>query len=144
MKLTNYTDYSLRVLMYLSVNKGELATVSEIAERHGISRNHMVKIVHHLGQLGHVKTIRGKHGGLRLGRRPEDINIGRVVRETESNMELVECFGDNSLCVHSPGCELKKALREALKAFLAVLDGYTLADLVSSPRRISRQLGLRA
>lgn len=144
MKLTNYTDYALRVLMYLSVNKGELATVSGIAASHDISRNHMVKIVHHLGQLGYVKTIRGKNGGLRLGRRPEDINVGRVVRETESNMELVECFGVSSLCVHSPGCELKKALREALKAFLAVLDGYTLADLVSSPRRISRQLGLHA
>lgn len=144
MKLTNYTDYALRVLMYLGVKENELATVAEIAACHDISRNHMVKIVHHLGQLGYVETIRGKNGGLRLGRRPNDINIGRVVRETEASMDVVECFGANNACLHSPGCELKKALREALKAFLAVLDSYTLADLIRSPKRISRQLGLRA
>lgn len=144
MKLTNYTDYALRVLMYLGVNEGELATVAEIAECHDISRNHMVKIVHHLGQLGYVETTRGKNGGIRLGRRPEAINIGRVIRETEGNMAIVECFGTANTCLHSPGCELKSALREALKAFLAVLDNYTLADLIRSPKRISRQLGLHA
>lgn len=142
MKLTHYTDYALRVLMYLGVNDGELATAADIADTHGISRNHMVKIVHHLGRLGYVETIRGKNGGIRLGRRADKINIGKVVRETEANMDLVECFSVDSFCVHSPGCVLKKALREALRAFLDVMDQYTLADLVGSEKRVARQLGL--
>ncbi len=142
MKITNYSDYSLRVLMYLGVSGDSLATIAEIAEKHDISRNHMVKIVHHLGQLGYVKTVRGKSGGICLGMPAEKIVVGKVVRQTESNLELVECFGAENTCIHSPGCVLKKALKEALQAFLSTLDSYTLADLIKPERRIAKQLEL--
>src|SRR3546814_19833482 len=91
MKLTLYTDYSLCVLMYLGIHGDRSVTIGEIASRHGISRNHVMKVVHELGQLGYLQTIRGKNGGIRLGRLHEQINVGRLVRETERNIEQVEC-----------------------------------------------------
>lgn len=140
MKLTHYSDYSLRVLIFLGIRTERLATISEIAESYGISRNHVVKVVHHLGQLGYVETLRGKRGGLRLAGRPEDINIGKLVRETEASLQIVECFGDDKACVLSPVCVLKNVLNEALVAFLATLDRYTLKDLIKPARELDEQL----
>ncbi|MBA4721749.1 Rrf2 family transcriptional regulator [Alloalcanivorax xenomutans] len=140
MKLTQYSDYSLRVLIYLGLRGEALSTISAISESYGISRNHIVKVVHQLGQLGYVETLRGKNGGLRLAHSPEDINVGEVVRYTEANMSLVECFGDQNACVLTPNCVLRGALNEALNAFLHVLDGYTLADLIEPRRALHKRL----
>lgn len=137
MKLTQYTDYSLRVLMYLGF-KNDAATISEISERYDISRNHVVKVVHQLGVLGYLQTVRGKGGGLRLARSPDQINVGAVVRDVE-NLELVECLGENNTCVLSPPCVMRTALKDALEAFMAVLDSYTLADLVNPRQKGRRQ-----
>ncbi|AJD46634.1 hypothetical protein S7S_01050 [Isoalcanivorax pacificus W11-5] len=140
MKLTQYSDYSLRVLIYLGIQAEELSTISAISESYGISRNHIVKVVHQLGQLGYVETLRGKHGGLRLARKPAEINVGEVIRHTEASMSLVECFGDRNACVLTPHCVLRTAFSEALEAFLDVLDSYTLADLISRKRTLRRDL----
>lgn len=140
MKLTHYSDYSLRVLIYLAVRTERLATITEISNSYGISRNHVVKVVHHLGKLGYLETMRGKHGGLRLAGKPEDINVGKVVRETEATLQIVECFGNDNACVLSPVCVLKNALGEALDAFLGTLDQYTLKDLVKPAQGIEEQL----
>lgn len=140
MRLTRYTDYSLRVLMYLGVHQAEeLATITEIAECYDISRNHVMKVVYELGQHGYIETLRGKGGGLRLAKPPEDINIGQLVRQTESDLHIVECFSSEGRCRLSPACVLKGALGEALGAFLRVLDAYTLADLIA-PQRDLRTL----
>jgi Rrf2 family nitric oxide-sensitive transcriptional repressor len=131
MRLTRYTDYALRVLLYLGTHPDRLSTISEIAAFHGISRNHLMKVVHQLGSLGYIDTLRGKGGGIRLALRPGDIIIGHVVRHTEENLDIVECFSPgNSDCVIQPGCRLKTALGEALNSFLATLDLYTLADFL--------------
>jgi Rrf2 family transcriptional regulator, nitric oxide-sensitive transcriptional repressor len=130
MQLTRYTDYSLRVLIYLTVHHGQLATIDEISEAYGISRAHLTKIVHQLGLAGYLTTVRGRGGGMRLSRPPEKIRVGDVVRHTEE-MPLVECFDPKtSHCRIEPVCGLRAALREALQAFLKTLDEYTLADLV--------------
>ncbi|WP_039807032.1 Rrf2 family transcriptional regulator [Jeotgalibacillus malaysiensis] len=135
MKLTLYTDYSLRVLIYLGAKEeGELSNIQEIADAYQISKNHLMKVTHELGKLGLIETIRGRKGGIRLAKKPEEINVGKVVRKTEDHFELVECFqpgGGN--CVISPVCGLKHALAKALQAYLKVLDEYTLADLVHNP-----------
>jgi Rrf2 family nitric oxide-sensitive transcriptional repressor len=140
MRLTNYSDYSLRVLTYLGLKGEELSTITEIADRYGISRNHIVKIVHQLGQLGYVETLRGKNGGIRLARTPDAINVGEVIRHTEASMDIVECFGDQNACVIGCACVLRTAINEALSAFMAVLDGYTLADLLAPRRRLGKRL----
>lgn len=132
MQLTLHTDYSLRVLVYLAEKGAEQATISEIAEFYGISRNHLVKVVHHLSIKGFIHTTRGKHGGMVLARAPELISIAKVVQEMEPNFDIVECFNSsNPLCTIAPVCALKSALYQASRAFLAVLDNYTLADAVS-------------
>jgi len=130
MQLTQFTDFSLRVLIYLArLPAPGQATISEIAEFHKVSRNHLVKVVNKLGNQGLVQTIRGKGGGLRLGRPAHTIVIGEVVRLTEPNMDLVECFNakTNQCCI-ARGCALKAQLYEARRAFMAVMDKYTLAD----------------
>ncbi|WP_010281936.1 RrF2 family transcriptional regulator [Bacillus timonensis] len=134
MKLTNYTDYSLRVLMYLALKKEEeLTTIQEIAEAYNISKNHLMKIIHHLGKLEYIVTIRGRNGGFRLARHPKDINIGEVVSNTEDDFNIVDCFKEGGgYCAISPSCKLKFALNEALQAFINVLNGYTLEDLVTN------------
>jgi Rrf2 family nitric oxide-sensitive transcriptional repressor len=142
MQLTQYTDYSLRVLIYLAAaNRG--ATVAEIAERYGVSRHHLVKVAHHLGKAGYVVTERGRNGGLRLARAPGDINLGRVVRDMEPNFHLVECFnpGGNH-CVITPACALIRVLSEANAAFFAVLDQHTLADVTGNAGALRRLLGV--
>jgi Rrf2 family protein len=130
MRLTRYTDYTLRVLIYLGVKGSELSTIQEIADRYGISKNHLMKVVHDLQLKGYIDTLRGKNGGLRLRQRPEQISIGALVRETEPDIGLVECFGDDNECVITPACQLKHVLHAALEAFYGVLDGCTLADLL--------------
>lgn len=129
-RLTLYTDYSLRVLLYLGAKeRQELSTIQEIADAYTISKNHLMKVTHQLGQLGLVETIRGRGGGIRLAQSPDAINIGAVVRQTEEDFHLVECFDvENNLCRLSSQCRLKGVLYEALQAYLAVLDRYTLAD----------------
>lgn len=130
MQLTQFTDYSLRVLIYLArLPEAGQATISEIADYHQISRNHLVKVVNKLATEGFILTIRGKGGGLKLGRPAHTIGVGEVVRITETNMDLVECFNmkSNQCCI-AQGCALKAHLYEARRAFMMVLDKYTLAD----------------
>ncbi len=144
MRLTRFTDYSLRTLMFLCLRDEGKSSIAEIASAYAISEHHLTKVVHRLGQLGLVQTSRGRHGGLRLGRRPEDIVLGQVVRHTEEDLAIVECF-DGGCCPIAGLCELQRALAEALQAFLLVLDRYTLADLVR-PRgaALAGRLGLPA
>ncbi len=134
MHLTRFTDYSLRVLLYLAVKGEQRSTITEIAERFDISRNHLMKVVQELSHHGYITAIRGKNGGLLLQRDPASISLGALVRTTERDLELVECFGERNECVITPACQLKHILAEALEAFMAVLDRYTLADLLG-PRR---------
>ncbi|ADP31414.1 HTH-type transcriptional repressor NsrR [Bacillus atrophaeus] len=142
MKLTNYTDYSLRVLIFLATQHTEdLCNIKQIAETYSISKNHLMKVIYQLGQLGYVETIRGRGGGIRLGMAPEDINIGEVVRKTEDDFNIVECFDSGkNLCIISPVCGLKHVFNEALLAYLSVLDKYTLGDLVKNKQDIMRLL----
>ena len=143
MHITRYTDYALRVLMYLGLKGDKLATIQEVADQYGISKNHLMKVVYDLNLKGYVETLRGKHGGIRLRARPEEINIGRLVRETETDLKLVECFGGGDDCRINPACALKGVLGEALAAFFRVLDSYTLADLLRPQPGLERLLGLR-
>lgn len=129
MRLTRYTDYSLRTLIYLGLSAPRQSSIAEIARAYGISENHLTKVVHRLGRLGLIRTTRGRGGGLRLGKPPNEIIVGAVVRETEEDLALVECFAGGA-CVITAPCRLRRALGEALAAFLAVLDGYTLEDLL--------------
>lgn len=140
MRLTVYTDFSLRVLMFLALKDDGLATISEIAKAYGISKTHLMKVTHQLGVAGYVETLRGKGGGMRLARRPLDIVIGEVVRRTEPDMALATCFApDDAYCAISPSCVLRSALSKARDAFLSALDEYTLADL-TRPRAPLRRL----
>ncbi|MEI7713543.1 MAG: Rrf2 family transcriptional regulator [Rhodospirillales bacterium] len=142
MRLTAYTDYTLRTLMYLAVQPEQAATIAGIAATYGISEAHLTKIVHQLGLSGEVATTRGRGGGLRLGKPAEAINLGAVVRRTEPDMDLVPCFGDSGGCAIDEACVLSGVLRAALDAFLAVLDRYSLADLVAPRRHLSALLHL--
>jgi Rrf2 family nitric oxide-sensitive transcriptional repressor len=130
MQLTQFTDFSLRALIYLArLPESEQATISEIAQFHKISRNHLVKVINNLANQGFIQTTRGKGGGLKLARPPHTIVIGDVVRVTEPNMDLVECFNPKTnTCGIVRGCALKAQLYEARRAFMTVIDQYTLAD----------------
>ncbi|TKD70215.1 Rrf2 family transcriptional regulator [Pseudalkalibacillus hwajinpoensis] len=142
MRLTNYTDYSLRMLIYLgSMKNDKLASIQEIADSYQISKNHLMKVAHELGKKGYIETIRGRNGGLRLAQHPEEINIGQVVRSTEEDFNLVECFDkENNTCVISSACRLKHVLHNALSAYFEVLDGYQLADLIVNNETIMKLL----
>ncbi len=137
-----YTDFSLRVLIYLGTKeKKELSTIQAISDAYGISKNHLMKVTHELGKLGYIETIRGRGGGIRLAMEPEDINIGQVVRHTEDDFHLVECFDCKiNTCVITPVCGLKGALNRALFAYLKVLDGYTLADFLHEKHKLANLL----
>ncbi|MGB3259634.1 Rrf2 family transcriptional regulator [Paenisporosarcina sp.] len=134
MRMTMYTDFSLRVLMYVGAKeKSELSTIQEISTAYGISKNHLMKVTYELGKHGYIETIRGRGGGIRLAFPPASINIGEVVRKTEDDFYLVECFNcAANRCVITPVCKLRRVLHEALVAYLAVLDTYTLQDLLSN------------
>lgn len=138
MRMTMYTDFSLRVLMYVGAKgKSELSTIQEISTAYGISKNHLMKVTYELGKHGYIETIRGRGGGIRLALNPESINIGKVVRKTEDDFYLVECFNcATNQCIITPVCKLRRVLREAMVAYLAVLDGYTLKDLLVNKEEI--------
>jgi Rrf2 family nitric oxide-sensitive transcriptional repressor len=133
MQLTQFTDYALRILIYLArLPEPGMATISEIADYHQISRNHLVKVANNLASQGFIMTTRGKGGGIQLARPPHTIGIGEVVRVTEPHMNLVECFDMKvNECRIARGCFLKAILHEARRAFLGVMDKYTLADAAS-------------
>lgn len=135
MHITQHTDYALRALIYLGTNNDRLVTIQEISDRFAVSRNHLMKVVNQLIRAGFVEGVRGKGGGLRLGRAPAEIVVGDVVRRMERGMDLVECFGASCNCILDPSCKLKVALSKALAAFLDVLDGVTLADLLGKSER---------
>ena len=139
MRLTTFSDYALRVLIYLGVREGGPATVGDIANAYGISANHLMKVVHHLGKHGYVETLRGRGGGMRLARSPERINLGELVRRSEER-KLVECFEGQSTCRIESACALRGILGEALESFFAVLDRHTLADLLRRERALARVL----
>jgi Rrf2 family nitric oxide-sensitive transcriptional repressor len=130
MKLTLHTDYALRMLIFLAVRDGKSATVSDVARTYGLSRNHLLKVALNLGRLGYVRTTRGRSGGIALARRPEDINLGEVVRHMEDGFALVDCLRpEGGTCAISPACRLKGIVTTALEAFLTVFDRFTLADI---------------
>jgi Rrf2 family nitric oxide-sensitive transcriptional repressor len=136
MRLTMYTDYSLRVLIYLANRDDETVTITELADFYKISRNHLVKVVHNLGLNGFILTTRGRHGGIKLARNAKEIQIGEVVRSTEPDFDLLECFNPaTDQCVITRSCSLKSVLFNARSGFLGVLDQYTLADIAKGSRK---------
>ncbi len=140
MNLTYYTNYSLRVLVYLGLHSSSLASITQISDAFGISRNHLVKVVHNLAKLGFIKTTRGRGGGLRLARDPKLINIGDLVRKAEPNFE---CFdAGRNTCPLTPACELRGIVQEAEDAFLNVLDRHSLADLLARRKLMASLLGI--
>jgi Rrf2 family nitric oxide-sensitive transcriptional repressor len=136
MRLKSYTDYALRVLMHLAAKPDRLASIGEMARTYRISHNHLMKVVHDLRKQGFLEAVRGRSGGVRLGRPATEISVGDVVRHTEGTFDLVDCES----CVIAPACALTAALHEARRAFMAVLDGYSLADLVEERKSGLREL----
>jgi Rrf2 family transcriptional regulator, nitric oxide-sensitive transcriptional repressor len=135
--LTQFSDYSLRVALYLAAHPDELASVDEISRSYGISRNHLTKVVQRLTDLGVVASTRGRAGGFRLAMKPEDVNVGWLVRQTEPHFHLVECFDPSTnTCPIAPACGLMGALVKAQQAFLEVLDGYTLASFLPQRQKL--------
>jgi Rrf2 family nitric oxide-sensitive transcriptional repressor len=144
MQLTSFTDYALRVLIYAAARPGQRILTTDVATAFGISRHHVVKVVNELQHLGYLSTVRGRTGGFMLARDAALIQLGEVVRRTEGTLALVECFdGTTNTCPLSRACGLKGALRKAFDAFLTVLDGYSLADLVSEPQWVARLIAIQ-
>lgn len=137
MRLTLYTDYALRMLMHLASHEDRLCSIAEISRAFGVSQNHMMKVANDLGRAGYVSAVRGRMGGLKLARPAARINLGEVVRHTEEGFDLVDCPN----CVIAPACGLTGALASALGAFMATLDGYTLADITAKRAALRRLLG---
>lgn len=133
MRLTNFTDYALRVLLYAAAKGDQLITIEETAKVYGISRAHLMKVVNQLTRAGYLTAVRGRSGGLALAKRPKDIRLGDVVRATEPDFALVECFSPDNQCLITTRCRLRGVLGEALTAFVATLDRYTLSDLAVRP-----------
>lgn len=143
MRLTNYSDYSLRVLIFLSSEPREkLVNIKDIAEAYGISKNHLMKIIYNLGKMGYIETIRGRNGGIRLAKLPSEINIGEIIRKTEEDFNIVECFEHGNTCVITPVCSLKHVFNKALDQFLQVLDQYTLDDIVKNNAMLKDYLSI--
>jgi Rrf2 family nitric oxide-sensitive transcriptional repressor len=147
MRLTDYTDYSLRVMLYLAVRGKGLATIQDISDAYGISKNHLMKVVQRLGELGWVETVRGRNGGLRLFEHSGSLTVGEVVRATESDFALVGCFpvegGDHRNCVIQSQCRLKGVLEVARHAFLSELDRHTIGELAEPAGPLAALLGMR-
>lgn len=142
MRITVYSDYSLRLLMFLAIAPQQRGTISAIAGYYGISRAHIVKVVHELAKAGYLETTRGRGGGMRLARPPEVISVGEVLRITEPDFNLAPCFETAHACKITPSCVLKKALADATRAFLGSLDTVSLADLAQPADTLRRDLGL--
>jgi Rrf2 family nitric oxide-sensitive transcriptional repressor len=141
MRLTVFSDYTLRVLMYLALDRTRLATIPEVATAYGISENHLMKVVHHLARAGIVESVRGKGGGIRLARAPEEIRLGEIVRASEGDAPIVECLsGDPRACRITSSCRLKGILVNAFEALYDSLDEHTLADLIERPRELRQAL----
>jgi len=133
MRMTLHSDYALRMLMMLGIRDGDPVTVQQVAESYGLSRNHLLKVALKLRNLSVITATRGRAGGIALARRPEDINIGAIIRATEDDFAMVECMKtDGGTCLLTPVCRLKGVVREALQAYLAVFDKYSLADLIQN------------
>ncbi|RQQ13774.1 Rrf2 family transcriptional regulator [Burkholderia stagnalis] len=146
MRLTDYTDYSLRVMLYLAVRGEGLATIQEISDAYGISKNHLMKVVQRLGELGWVDTVRGRNGGLRLFPESTRLTVGQVVRETENDFALVGCFAGGEApraCVIEPQCRLKGVLAAARDAFFTELDRHTLGELAQPAAPLAALLGIQ-
>ena len=140
MRLTTFTDYSLRVLIYLAAEPARRATIAEIAASFEISENHLTKVVHFLGKRGFLANVRGRGGGLELARPAREIAIADVVREAEGTMVPAECFDEGEGCAIAPVCRLRRALDAAMKAFYEVLAQYTLEDIVGNRRELAKVL----
>ena len=140
MRLTSYTDYGLRLLIYVALKGDDLATIQEVADAYAISKNHLMKVAYHLGLYGFLETVRGRGGGLRLAQAPENIRLGDVVRRMEDDFALVECLGPSNACRITRACRLKGILGEALEAYLSVLDRYSLADLMGQQTALEKVL----
>ncbi|MBU0904088.1 MAG: Rrf2 family transcriptional regulator [Planococcaceae bacterium] len=145
MRLTMYTDFSLRVLMYVgSKERSQLSTIQEISTAYGISKNHLMKVTYELGKHGYIETVRGRGGGIRLAHDPININVGEVVKKMEDDFYLVECFNcASNRCVITPVCKLRNVLHEALTAYLSVLDAYTLQDLLVNKEELGAILFMK-
>ncbi len=130
MRLTNMSDYAVRLLIYLNQHRDRLCTIAEIAGAYQISEPHLMKITHRLAKCGWIRTVRGKNGGMELAHEPEDIHIGALIRDMENDLAIVECMGANNNCILSGHCGLKGIVTGALKAFMDHLDQYTLADVI--------------
>jgi Rrf2 family transcriptional regulator, nitric oxide-sensitive transcriptional repressor len=140
MHLTLHTDFALRVLIHVGINDGRLSTIKDISDSFGISKNHLMKVVNDLGRRGYLETLRGRSGGIRLMRQPRDINIGQVMREIEGVDDVIACLNSTGYCRIERVCVLRGAVRDAAEAFFAVLDRYTLADLVAPQQALSQLL----
>jgi len=134
MRLTHFSDYALRLMMYAAARKDELITIEETAKLYGLSRAHLMKVANQLTRAGFLKATRGRGGGLSLAMKPDKIRLGDVVRSTEPDFALVECFANGNQCLITPRCRLRGVLQEAIGAFMRTLDRYTLADLLLSPQ----------
>jgi Rrf2 family transcriptional regulator, nitric oxide-sensitive transcriptional repressor len=143
MRVTHYTDYSLRVLIYLGLRPDERSTIREISEAYGISRNHLMKVVQQLAANDYVRSARGVGGGLNLSHQPDEIRLGEVVRVMEPDLGLVECLRADNQCVITPACRLKGMFAEALEQFLSSLNQYSLADLLRADKTSSLKVLLR-
>lgn len=143
MRLTVYTDYALRTLMYAALHADRLSTINEVAAAYGISRNHVMKVVYELGVAGYIETVRGQQGGVRLKSPPGEISLGEIIRRTERDVGVVPCMdpGQVGYCAITPACKLRRALGEATIAFFAVLDNYSLADLTENQELLRELLG---
>ena len=142
MRLTLWTDYALRTLIYVGAKGERPSTIAEVAESFDISKTHLMKVVNRLGRQGYIETIRGRGGGISLARSPAEIRVGTVVRETEDDLAVMGCLAETGFCRIEGCCVLRRALHEATLAFLNVLDGYTLADLLVPAARLAHSLGL--
>ncbi|GAA4135151.1 Rrf2 family transcriptional regulator [Aminobacter aganoensis] len=143
MRLTLHTDYALRMLIYLAIHQDKPCRVTDVAASYRISRNHLLKVALGLGRLGYMTATRGRTGGIALARRPEEINLGEVVRKMEVDFALTECMQtEGGLCAIAPACRLKRVASKALAAFLAVFDDYTLADITGNRDQLAGLLDL--
>jgi Rrf2 family nitric oxide-sensitive transcriptional repressor len=146
MRLTDYTDYSLRVLLYLAVRGDGLSTIQDISQAYGISKNHLMKVVQQLAERGWIETVRGRNGGLRFAEQSRALTVGEVVRVMENDFALVACLPDqhgaHRSCVIMPACRLREALDAAGKAFLTELDRYTIGEVAQPHGPLASLLGL--
>ena len=144
MRLTAMTDYSLRLLMYVGQHAGRLCTIAEIAQVYGVSEAHLMKITHQLALAGFLETVRGRGGGMRLARAPQEIVLGDVVRAMEPDFAMVECFATGNVCTLTGRCRLTGVLHDSLTAFMQNLDRHTLADILEpAPPRAARPITIQ-